>query len=49
MNATAAPPVVGVDLANSMFQVAVADGSWQVVESHQGDPDRLRGIRFKDP
>ena len=35
MNATAALPVVGVDLAKSVFQLAVADGSWRVVESHR--------------
>ena len=31
MNATAALPVVGVDLAKSIFQLAVADGSWRIV------------------
>ena len=35
MNATAALPIVGVDLAKSVFQLAVADGSWRVVESHR--------------
>ena len=35
MNATAALPVVGVDLAKSVLQLAVADGSWRVVESHR--------------
>ena len=35
MNATANLPVVGVDLAKSVFQLAVADGHWQVVESHR--------------
>ena len=35
MNATAALPVVGVDLAKSVFQLAVTDGSWRVVESHR--------------
>ncbi len=35
MNATAALPVVGVDLAKSMFQLAVADGSCRVIESHR--------------
>ena len=35
MNATAALPVVGVDLSKSVFQLAVADGSWPVVESHR--------------
>ena len=35
MNATAALPVVGVDLAKSVFQLAVADGAWRVVESHR--------------
>ena len=42
MNATAALPVVGVDLAKSVFQLAVADGSWRVVESH-----RLTRIQFE--
>lgn len=38
MNATtasakvAAGVIVGVDLAKSVFQLAVADGSWRVVE-----------------
>ena len=35
MNATAALPIVGVDLAKSVFQLVVADGSWRVVESHR--------------
>ena len=35
MNATAAAPVVGVDLAKSVFQLAVADDAWRVVESHR--------------
>jgi len=39
MNATTAPVVratiVAVDLAKSVFQLAVADGSWNVVESHR--------------
>ena len=35
MNATAALPVVGVALAKSVFQLAVADGSWRVVETHR--------------
>jgi transposase len=35
MNATAASPVVGVDLAKSVFQLAVADGTWRVVEQHR--------------
>jgi transposase len=34
-NATAALPIVGVDLAKSVFQLAVADGSWRVIESHR--------------
>src|SRR5215510_2142747 len=32
MNATAALPVVGVDLAKSVFQLAIANESWQVIE-----------------
>ena len=35
INTTAALPIVGVDLANSVLQLAVADGSWRVVESHR--------------
>lgn len=35
MNTTAALPVVGVDLAKSVFQLAVADGTWRVVEQHR--------------
>lgn len=35
VNATAAVAVVGVDLAKSVFQLAVADSSWRVVESHR--------------
>lgn len=35
MNATAALSIVGVDLAKSVFQLAVADGSWRVVEAHR--------------
>jgi transposase len=33
MNPTAGLPVVGVDLAKSVFQLAVADEQWQVTES----------------
>ena len=32
MNATAAAPVVGVDISKSVFQLAVADGTWRIVE-----------------
>jgi transposase len=32
MNATAALPVVGVDLAKTVFQLAIADENWRVVE-----------------
>lgn len=35
MNTTAAFPVVGVDLAKSIFQLAVADGAWRVLEQHR--------------
>ena len=35
MNATAALPIVGVDIAKSVFQLAVADGSWRVIETHR--------------
>ena len=35
MNATAGLPVVGVDLAKSVFQLAVADSSWRVIEQHR--------------
>jgi transposase len=32
MNATAAAPIVGVDLAKTVFQLAIADANWRVVE-----------------
>ncbi len=32
MNATAAFPVVGVDLSKSVFELAVADSQWRIVE-----------------
>ena len=32
MNATAALPVVGIDLAKNVFQLAVCDGAWRVFE-----------------
>jgi hypothetical protein len=32
INATAAFPVAGVDLAKSVFQLAVADAAWRVIE-----------------
>lgn len=35
MNATASWPIVGVDLAKSVFQLAVADNAWRIVESHR--------------
>ena len=35
MNATAALPVVGVDLAKSVFQLAIADHTWRVVEQQR--------------
>jgi transposase len=35
MNATAGLQIVGVDLAKSVFQLAVADGAWQVNEQHR--------------
>jgi transposase len=35
MNATAALPVVGIDLAKSVFQLAVAGSTWQVTEQHR--------------
>ena len=35
MNATAALPVVGIDVANSVFQLAVADAAWRVTEEHR--------------
>lgn len=31
MNATAATPIVGVDLAKSVFQLAIADDNWRLV------------------
>ena len=44
MNATAAFPIVGMDLAKSVFQLAVADGSWRVAESHR--PTRTQFERW---
>ena len=35
MNATAVLPVVGIDVANAVFQLAVADGAWRVTEQHR--------------
>ena len=35
MNATAALPVVGIDVAKSVFQLAVADRAWRVFEEHR--------------
>jgi transposase len=35
MNFTAALPVVGIDLAKSVFQLAIADHSWRVVEQQR--------------
>jgi transposase len=35
MNATAADCVVGIDVAKSVFQLAVADGAWRVIEQHR--------------
>jgi len=35
MNASALLPVVAVDLAKSVFQLAVADHAWRVVEQHR--------------
>ena len=35
MNATANLPIVGVDLSKNIFQLAVADCHWKVVESHR--------------
>lgn len=35
MNATAALPVVGIDIAKNVFQLAVCDGAWRVVEEHR--------------
>lgn len=32
MNATAALPVVGVDLSKTVFQLAIADSDWRIVE-----------------
>ena len=32
MNTTAGLPVVGVDLAKSVFELAIADHTWRVVE-----------------
>jgi len=46
MNATANLPIVGVDLAKSVFQLAVADGHWQVVESHRLTRSQFESIVF---
>ena len=35
MNFTAALPVVGIDLAKSVFQLAIADHTWRVVEQQR--------------
>ena len=35
MNATAASPVVGVDLSKSVFQLAVSDDGFRVIERHR--------------
>ena len=35
MNATATGCVVGIDVAKSVFQLAVADGAWRVIEQHR--------------
>ncbi len=35
MNATAALPVVAVDVAKSVFQLAIADHTWRLVEQHR--------------
>ena len=35
MNTTVAAPVVGVDLAKNVFQLAVADTAWRVVATHR--------------
>ena len=42
MNATAALPIVGVDLAKSVFQLAVTDSNWRIVERQ-----RLTRTRFE--
>jgi len=35
MNTTAALPIVGIDVAKTVFQLAVADGTWRVIEDHR--------------
>ncbi|MGZ9003952.1 MAG: IS110 family RNA-guided transposase [Burkholderiales bacterium] len=35
MNATAAGCIVGIDVAKSVFQLAVADGAWRVIGRHR--------------
>ena len=35
MNATAALPVVGIDIAKNVFQLAVGDSAWRVLEEHR--------------
>ncbi len=41
MNATAALCVVGVDVANTVFQLAVADSAWRVTEEHRLTPTQF--------
>ena len=45
MNATASLPVVGIDLAKSVFQIAIADGSWRVVEQQRLTRSTVKGKR----
>src|SRR5215467_3064832 len=35
MNANASLPIVGIDLAKSVFQIAIADASWRVIEQQR--------------
>jgi transposase len=42
MNATAAASIVGVDLAKTVFQLAIADENWRVVGR-----ERLTRMQFE--
>ncbi len=46
MNTTAAAPVVGVDLAQNVFQLAVADAHWRVVSTHRLTRSQFVGRRL---
>lgn len=43
------PTTVAVDLAKSVFQLAVADASWRVIETHRLTPDIRLQVFPKQP